>query len=752
MDIEGSDFLKKNSKDEINLKNNKKTKNDKLTTTQVFFNMIFSIFKVAIPLVFILGVTFMIIIIVGTEPINVDDLRLDLTSSIYYLDDNGNKVEYEKVSSSQNRFWVPLNKVPIKMREAFVAIEDERFYLHSGFDIKRTTKAILDFMKIGNKAQGGSTITQQLIKNITDNDDRTPVRKIQEIYLAFQLERKLSKDQILELYVNTIYLAQGINGVQTAAKLYFSKDVSDLTLAECASIAGITQYPTRYDPFLHPENNKTKQEIVLSKMLELGKISKAEYDKSKAEKLNFKKGNMKSSISAQSYFVDQVITDVVNALVREKGISKAVAEKKIYSGGYKIISTIDPNVQKSIDNVFENVSNFPKSPTSVIPQGAIVVMDPKTGYIKGMSGGIGKKPGSFSLNRATQTTRQPGSTIKPLSVYTPAIENELISATSIYNDEKTSYGSWTPKNYYNGFYGNMTIKKAIQLSVNTIPVQILKDIGIDKSYNYLKDKFKISTLDPKDKNLSSLALGGMTNGVSVLEMTAAYATFANKGIYTKPTTYIEVIDSYGKKVLVNKKVTSIAMNTKTVSIMNDLLVSVVNGGTGSAAKISGISVGGKTGTTDEDKDRWFIGFTPDYVAAVWYGFDQPKGMGYIKFNPALQAWTKVIKPIQKVESKTIFEKPQIIENIKIDICNVSGKLPTQYCRSKGTVETESFKNGEAPTDYCSEDRHKGVNNVDPSTADIPQTPNETASPIATPSPNITPKPTESAKPTKTQAP
>ena len=323
---------KPDKKDESAAKNKQQTKK---TFWGVFFNMIFSIFKIAIPLVFVLGFAMLVVIIVATEPINVDDLRLDLTSSIYYRDANSNLVEFEKVSSSQNRFCVPLNKVPKHMRDAFVSIEDERFYLHNGFDIKRTTKAILDFIKMGSRAQGGSTITQQLIKNITDNDDKTPVRKIQEIYMAYQLERKLSKDQILELYVNTIYLAQGINGVQTAAKLYFSKDVWELSLAESASIAGITQYPTRYDPFLNPQNNKTKQEVVLGKMLELGKITQAEFDKAKAEKLNFKKGNMKSSVSSQSYFADQVITDVINALMKEKGLSRAVAEKKIYSGGYK---------------------------------------------------------------------------------------------------------------------------------------------------------------------------------------------------------------------------------------------------------------------------------------------------------------------------------------------------------------------------------------------------------------------------------
>ncbi len=736
----------------------KQKKSDKpLTFGRIFWKTIWSIFKIVIPTVFFVGVAFLIFIIAAADPIDVDDLRLDLTSSICYLDDSGNVEEFEKISGSENRFWVEYAKVPQHMKDAFISIEDERFLSHSGFDIKRTVKAVFEYFTKGSRAQGGSTITQQLVKNITDNKKRTPIRKIQEIWLAYQLERELSKEQILELYMNTIYLAQGVNGVQTASRLYFDKDVSELSLAECASIAGITQYPSYYDPFLQPENNKAKQEVVLRKMLELGKISQEEHDLAVAEKLDFKKGNMKTAVSYQSYMAETVIADAVTLLVEKEGMSETVAKKKIYSGGYQIISTVDPKVQSTIDKVFKNSANFPKSPYNEIPQGAIVVMDPQTGHVKGLYGGIGEKPGLSTLNRATRTTRQPGSCIKPLGVYTPALEAGLITPNTVYTDKKITYGTWSPKNYYAGFRGEMTVQRAVELSVNTIPVQILEDLGVEKSYNFLRDKLHISSLDESDKVLGALGLGGMTNGISVMEMTAAYATFANNGIYTQPVTVIEIRDSYGKTVVKVTPETNIAFSEKTAEMMHQMLLSVVNNGTGTAARIPGVKAGGKTGTTDEDKDRWFVGYTPNYVAAVWYGFDIPKGMGYVSGNPALNAWKKVMDPIMKdAPSRDYTTKtPQYIPSsqTKVSVCTVSGNLAVQYCIDQKTVEVKSFEESEKPTEYCSQELHSPSNTPLPDEAyyatPIPagNTPPVTAPvPSTEPEPAVTPAVTTELQP------
>ncbi len=738
-------------------KKEKKKKEPPKTFFGVFMRTLWNFFKFAIPGLFLFGVAVIIFIIASTEPIDVENLSLDLTSSIYYVDTNGDIVEYEKISGTQNRFWVEYSRVPQYMKDAFVSIEDERFFSHSGFDIKRTFRAVLDYLSQGSGAQGGSTITQQLVKNLTGNNDRSPVRKIQEIWLAYQLEQELTKDQILELYMNTIYLAQGVNGVQTASRLYFDKDVSELTLAECASIAGITQYPSYYDPFIHPDNNKEKQEVVLRKMLELGKINQEEYDQAVAEELNFKKGNMKTSASNQSYITEVIIEDAVKLLMEHQGLSEPVATKKIVSGGYQIISTVDPKVQSAINSVFSDPANFPKSPHSDYPQGAIVVMDPQTGHIKGLYGGIGPKPGAYSLNRAIATTRQPGSCIKPLGVYTPALEAGIITPNTVYADKAITYGSWSPKNYYSGFKGNMSVQRAVELSVNTIPVQILEEIGVEQSYRFLQDDFHITSLTESDKVLGALALGGMTNGVSVLEMTAAYATFANNGVYVEPTTILEIRDSHGKTVVTVTPESHIAMSEKTAEQMHQMLLAVVQNGTGTGARISGVKAGGKTGTTDNDIDRWFVGYTPNYVAAVWYGFDTPKSMAYVSGNPALNAWKKVMDPIMQNAPRREYatKTPAVIPSsaMTVKVCTITNLLPAEHCIAAGTVDMASFYEGQIPTEYCTEEVHNGVVNlgdlfgVDPESVPEPSMP-----PVPDASNNAAPTPSATGNGDATVAP
>ena len=674
----------------------RKKKKDENSFFRMFLRALWTIMKIVIPAVFLLGVVLVIFIFASADKLDVEDLRLDISSHVCYIDEDGEIKEYEQISTVENRSWVPLNQVPQDMRDAFVAIEDERFYSHSGFDIKRTTRAVLEYLHKGSGAQGGSTITQQLIKNLTENDDRTPVRKMQEIWMAYQLERKLSKDQILELYMNTIYLAQGVNGVQTAAQLYFDKDVGELTLAQCASIAGITQYPAYYDPFINPENNKEKQLVVLKKMVELEYITEEEYNEAISEELVFRKGNMQvTSARTQSYFTDQVVQDVIYALVTQKGYSKTLAERKLQSGGYKIISTLDPMVQENIDKVFSSESNFPWSPVKPVPQGAIVVMNAHTGEVLGMAGGIGKKEGSFSLNRATGTYRQPGSSIKPIAVYGPALDRGIIKPNTIYTDKKVTYGSWSPKNFYSGYRGDMTVRNAVRDSVNTVAVQVVADLGREVSYDYLKNRFKLSSVSEHDTAWGALALGGLTTGASVIDMTAAYAAFPAEGVYHKPITFTKVIDGDGKVVITNKSETHQAVKKETAAMMNELLKNVVTSGTATGASISGIQVAGKTGTTDDNKDRWFVGYTADYVAGVWYGFDEPRSMGYLGSNPAITAWKRVMEPFLKAKKGESDRDKSDFWTYRYDGYYYNPPAPEE---EENEEETEALPEGENPVE------------------------------------------------------
>ena len=463
--------------------------------------------------------------------------------------------------------------------------------------------------------EGASTITQQLNKNLTGEKEVKPTRKIKEIIRAVNLEKKLSKEQILELYMNTIYLGQGCYGVGSAADFYFGEKVSELTLAQCAAIAGITQYPARFDPIVHPENNKEKQEIILGKMLELGYIDEQTYNDAVAEQLVFVGHNSESS-SRQSYFVDQVISDVLTDLREKKGYTETVAAKMLYSGGLKIYSTLDPTVQGVMDKVFSDPASFQKAPSGINPEAAMVVIQPESGEIKGVVGGRGEKNASRTLNRATQSYRQPGSAIKPIAVYAPAVENNLITPATIYYDKPITYGNWSPRNYYAGFKGPVSISYAIEQSINTVAVQIMERIGASVACGFMQNNLGISSIKNSDINLAT-ALGGLSNGISPLEITAAYVPFANRGIYTKPVTYTKVLDGNGKLLLENKKQSHKAMSEQTAAIMASMLRALWITAPALRQIQLGVCNGGKTGTTDNDVDRWFVGFTPYYVAAVW---------------------------------------------------------------------------------------------------------------------------------------
>ncbi len=696
------------------------------------------------------------------------EYNLDFTSVVYYIDEEtGQPVELERLYAEQNRVWVDLENTPKNLKYAFIAIEDERFETHHGVDWKRTFGATLNFIFKGNRSYGGSTITQQLIKNITGDDKRSPIRKIQEMVRALNLERKMSKDQIIEMYMNTIFLGEGCHGVQTAANVYFSKDVSKLSLAECASIAGITQYPSKYDPLINFDEHKKKQEVVLGKMLELGFISQEEYEEAKNETLKLVKGTAKTEGSKiQSYYIDQIILDVMNDLMTRNRMSESAATKAIFKGGLKIYANIDPKVQEAMETVFTNEKNFPGSGKNK-PQSAMVVIDPYTGFVKGIVGGRGEKPGNRVLNRATQSLRQPGSSIKPLSVFAPAIEQGLVTPATIVDDTKLTIGDWSPKNSDNTFMGPITVRVALEKSRNIPAVRILDKLTVDRSFDFLSNNLGITTLvshekrdDGKtysDKYLSSLGLGGLTDGVSIMEMTAAYAPFVNHGIYTKPTTYTKVIDSSGRVILENKTATKHAMSETTAYTMSQMLSGVIRYGTGTQAKLAnGVFAGGKTGTTSDDIDRWFAGFTPNYVGVVWFGYDIPKKMTGLG-NPCVSIWKKVMDSIHKdVEVKKLEQPQNMIERT---ICQYSGKIATGSCGSN--VRTEYFKSGTQPNSFCSshskqvepEDKiddtihnsSQGLNEAEPgSGAKNPPAEGEAITPTETPSATTAPSTGEAA--------
>ncbi len=633
--------------------------------------------------------------------------NLDLTSYVYYTDPHtGQEVEYEMLHDVENRVQVRISEIPQHVIDATVAIEDERFYSHIGFDPKSTLFAAYNYVFKKSAARGASTITQQLIKNITGQDQISWERKVQEIVQAVNLERKKSKSEIMELYLNTAYFGNNCNGIGAAAKTYFGKTASELTAAEGAAIIGITQYPVLYDPYINPDKNKEKQELVLMKMNELGYLSDYEYKQAVDETLYFKTREKTVQQSKQSYFVDQVIEDVLRDLQERSGLSLAMANNLLYTGGLKIYCTLDPEVQAVMDEVYRDYERFPANGDKQT-ESAMVILDVETAEVRGIVGGIGEKTASRTLNRATQSKRQPGSTIKPIAVYAKAINDGLITPFSVYEDKQLvynipGYGEWKPKNYYDGFRGAMTVTKAVEISTNPVPIQILDRMGITTSFNFLRDNLSISSLDEADKNLASLALGGLTNGVSVLELTSAYNSFAARGVYTRPRTYTRVTDQNGKIILDNTPKSNIAISEQAAYIMTDMLHKVVLYGTGVKANFSGdYTICGKTGTTDEDKDRWFVGYTPYYSAAVWIGFDTPERMSFLGgVNPTVPVWTDIMRRVHEVKALPAksFIEPQGLASV--EYCTVSGLAPTDLCRRDNKVSRSSTIKGMAQLAPC----------------------------------------------------
>lgn len=622
-----------------------------------------------------------------------DTLSLNLTSFIYAVDKEGNTHQIEVLYDEENRVWADLEEIPEHLREAFIAIEDERFYSHSGFDIKRTIGAAISYIEkkitgASGSTYGGSTITQQLIKNITGEDDYSIDRKIQEIYRAYVLEQDLEKDEILELYLNTIYLSQQCNGVKSAAKVYFNKNLNELTLSECATIAAITQFPTKYDPKRNPENNKERRNVILNKMLELGYITKAECATAKLDEVvTVDSSQTDAYISTTSYYSDALIEQLLADLIAEQGVTKQVAEKMLYSGGLKIYAAMDMEIQAIMDEYYLDDNNFPKTSKEVPVQSAMVIIDPATGYVSGVVGGRGVKDSSRTLNRATQTLRQPGSSIKPIAIYAPAVEYGNVSPDTIVTDAALEINGWAPRNDDRAFRGDITVASALAGSRNVPAVRILQNLGLERSFSFLTKNYHISSLVESrqssngkvftDKGYASIGLGGLTDGVSVLEMAAAYVPFASKGYYYKPSFYTKVLDAEGNVILDRTPDPQPAISETTAATMTQMLRGVVTSGTGTSARLSKMPSAGKTGTTSNNHDRWFVGYTPYYVGAVWYGYDIPESLRGISGNPSARVWKGVMEKVHENLPYRDFNKLDSTRHYLV--CADSGLLINSTC-------------------------------------------------------------------------
>lgn len=650
---------------------------------------------------------------------SVEGFTLDQTSVIYYQDRiTGEWKVLKDLYGEENRVWVKYEDIPRNLKYACIAIEDKRFWDHQGVDWLRSGKAGLDLF-LGNKSlYGASTITQQLIKNLTHEDEVTVRRKLVEIFRALEFEKNYSKEDILEWYLNIIPLGQRCYGVQSASWAYFGKDVEDLTLAECASLIGITNNPSLYNPYINEERNRQRQLWILYEMLDQGIINQAEYDEAVAQEMVFTDGSGENEASSNayfSYFEDQVINEVVLDLMEKTGYEYKQALQMLQTGGYKIYCTIDPAVQAEVDRVYQDLNNIPDTASSQQLQSAIVVTDNKTGDIIAMAGGVGQKSGSLILNRATQSKLSPGSTIKPITVFAPAMELGVISPATVYDDTPTRFTelkAW-PKNSDSKYRGLVSVNDAVCYSLNTVAVKIVNQITPEVSYTFAKEKMGLTNLVSEyvsysgtvlsDINVAPMSMGGLTLGVTVRDMAAAYGAFANQGIYREARCYTRVVDASGQVVLDNTQDTNVAMKETTAWYSTYMMQNTVEYGTGSGAKINNMAVAGKTGTTTSNFDRWFAGYTPYYTAVVWCGYDDPEEVVLTDTteNPAITLWQDVMSGAHRDLPYLEFDRPTDI--ITATYCRDSGKLATEACkadpRGDRTV-TGLLALADVPTESC----------------------------------------------------
>ena len=693
----------------------------------------------------------------GRVEVYLDEFETKVSTELYYQEpSSGEWTMYHTLFlDSENRIWVDLEQIPKDLQKAVIAIEDKRFYKHKGVDWHGTARAIFSTI-FGGSVQGGSTITQQLVKNVTGDNQNTVKRKVMEIYRAQELEKRYEKDEILEAYLNEVYFGYSCYGVVTASLKYFNKDVSELSLAECASLVAITNNPSLYDPLQTDwglENNRTRQLLVLGAMLEQGKIDQAAYDAAKEENVVFSNGytilggrvdvdtskkddtdtdggdeqpeeETKTATSSQSYFTDAVIEDVAAALVEKYGLTDSTnpvtgkvttafdqGVNMVYGKGYKIYTTQNPDYQKIAEEVCSDTSNLPYTSTYTNSYGdketeqlqvGMTIVDPYTGYVVAMVGGAGVKQYDRGWNWAT-SARQCGSAIKPISVYAPALDDGTINGASTIDDYPVMVlnGSPYPKNANGRYMGLTPLHTAIARSTNTCAVRVVQEYGTSRSYDFMTNKLGFTTLTSQDaQQVGNMGLGGLDRGVTTEEMAAAFAAFANEGIYTAPRTFVRVEDADGNVILENEAKSSVAMKDTTAALMNSLLQEVVTAGTGGEGRISGMHVAGKTGTTNNDQDRYFVGYTPYYSCAVWVGYVHNQRI-VASGNPAASMWQKVMSRIHAdLPDKDFFSCSGLTY---VKVCADSGLLATDSCAEdcRGSrVYSALVAADNAPSAYC----------------------------------------------------
>ena len=647
---------------------------------------------------------------------NIKNLELNLTSVIYVKDEKNNWVEYQRLHGNENRIWASFDKMTDNLKNAFIAIEDETFYAHKGINWKRTLGAVGNFVfKFDDTEFGGSTITQQLIKNMTLDNDKSATRKIREIFRALIIEKTLNKDQILEAYLNTIALGNGICGTEVAANYYFNKSVDELSLLECVTIAAITKNPYKYNPVTGMEENKKRRNVVLKKMYELKMITKEEFSDNYDKDIKLDNSQKKEyEFEVNSYFVDALIEQVITDLAEKYNCSEEIASSMLYNGGYKIYSTVNPKIQNIMEETYLNTDKYfylkgegMKEGEEDHLQSAMTIMDYK-GHIVGLVGGVGEKKVNRGLNRATGAPRQPGSTMKPIGVYALAIEKDIVNYTSRVLDQPIEKyypdGKKGPKEWYGYYKGYITLDYAIRKSANTIPVRLLQEIGIDESYKFLTKKLGCKYLTKSDKNLSALALGGCSYGLTTTESAAAYAIFGNQGIYHKPTTYYKIERVGGEVVIDYDEKGTRAISPATATIMNHLLQGVVYGSEGTGSGISWyntMKAYAKTGTSSESKDLWMVAGTPYYVGSVWCGFDKQQEIK--STSAAATVWRDVMKEVHKGLEKKEFKDSDDVYKKGIGYYKKDSK-PDKVIYWSSSNDTKSEK--EDQKDESKEDKDK----------------------------------------------
>ena len=718
---------------------------------------------------------------------DIDIMPLGYATFLY--DDQGNQIR-KLAAPNSNRLPVTLDQIPEDLQHAVVAIEDERFYEHNGIDVKGILRAGVKAITTGDFSEGASTITQQLLKNnvFTNWTSESTwlekfTRKFQEQYLAVQVEKKTDKNTILENYLNTINLGAGAYGVQAAARQYFDKDVWDLNLSECATLAGITQNPTRFNPIVNPENNQKRRKEVLQHMLDQNYITKKQYKAALADDIYSRiqaaqEKNSSTENTVYTYFEDELTDQIINDLMNIKGYTKTQATNLLYSGGLKVYTTQDSNIQTILDEEYADPSNYPdevqyeldyaltvtdpdgnqvnyskemlqlyfqnEDPSFDLlfdspeegqtyvdrykenilangskavaervnfapqPQSSMSVIDQQTGYVKALIGGRGEKTASLTLNRATDTTRQPGSTFKIVSTYAPALNEKGMSLATTFEDEPYEYPDGSPVNNATRSYnGTTTIRTAIQNSINVVAVKCLEQVTPELGLQYL-DNFGFTTLAHgteadtdangnvwSDANLAT-ALGGITRGVTNIELCASYAAIANGGTYIKPIYYTKILDHSGNVLIENTSAGRSVIKESTAYLLTSAMEDVVKKGTGTACQLDNMAVAGKTGTTEAYNDLWFVGYTPYYTCAVWSGYDNNEKLPDYARNFHKTLWKKVMTRIHEGLPEKDFTKPASVE--KLSVCSETGLLPRAGC----PVITEYFDVGTMPTEYCEE--------------------------------------------------